>query len=61
MDDLSEAMKSASKAKILYWFSVKWRADASVSEYSANLGWHEEAADRNCNWFQKGIRVDHCS
>jgi len=27
----------------------------SASEYSASLGSHKEAADGNCNWFQKEI------
>jgi len=42
------------------WFSVKWRAGASVSEYSASHGgpsgdWNEneKAADGDCNWFRK--------
>jgi hypothetical protein len=33
-----------------------WRT-LSVSEYSASVGWHEEAADGGCNWFQKEIRL----
>ena len=40
------------KATVYRYGCVGW-----IFGLSASVGWHEEAADEVCNWFQKEIRL----